>query len=91
MTYRELYSEVDKRIRTSTSGVERVPTFAGGAIWRQGVYSVRLFPTGPDPFWVRLDRRGGRKPPLDFYDGPKVVDELVDAIKAHFANPRNAL
>ena len=90
MTYRSLYGKVDKLLRQSSSSVRRVQTQAGGAIWEDGVYSVRLYPTGPAPFWVRLERRGGRKPIRDFFDEPTAAEQIARMILDHFRDRRNA-
>ena len=90
MILNALYDQVDGLLRKGTlRRVERNDA-AIGAEWSVGLYSVQLRPTGPRPMYLKLNRKGGRKRSLFFYDVHDVAVEIAEAIADHFQDGRNA-
>ena len=89
MSYTDLYDKIDALLRDPMLGiVRRKDRLGGGAEWLQGTYTVRVRPA-PRPYYVQLDRRGGRKKSVFYFDEDGLAAKLAGDIQDHFNDRRN--
>ena len=84
-----LYDEVDRLLKEAMRGVTRKARPFVGAEWSRGSYSATLRSSTPEPYYVRLDFRGGNREPILYPEEANLAARIARAICAHFDDPHN--
>ena len=84
-----LYDEVDQLLKAAMRSVTRKPRPLVGAEWSLGSYSATLRSSTPEPYYVRLDFRGGNRAPILYPEEPNLAAKISRVICDHFADPDN--